>query len=143
MEIHLGADHRGFELKQEIAAYLDELGHTVVDHGTHNAERTDYPAFGRKVGEAVAHKQDVLGIVVCGSGVGISIAANKVPGVRCAVCWCEHIAEYSHRHNHANVLAFSADLQTIASIRRCLDAYFAAEPEGGRHAERVQMLEGC
>jgi len=86
---------------------------------------------------------DRLGIVICGSGVGISIAANKVHGARCAVAWCEHIAEYSRRHNHANLLAFSADLQTITTAKRCLDAYLAAEPEGGRHAERVAMLEQC
>ena len=144
MEIHLGADHRGYELKQQLADYLRALGHSVIDHGTDSAERTDYPLFGKKVAEAVAAgdlSASRFGIVVCGSGVGISIAANKVPGARCAVAWCEHIAEYSRRHNHANVLAFSADLQTLTSAKRCVDAYLAAEPEGGRHAERVAMLE--
>lgn len=154
MEIHLGADHRGYELKQQVADYLRGLGHEVVDHGTDSAERTDYPLFGRKVAEAVVTRGDgssakagqrpapqTFGIVICGSGVGIGMAANKVKGVRCAPAWCEHIAEYSRRHNHANVLAFSADLQTITEVRRCLDAYLAAEPEGGRHAERVGMLE--
>jgi ribose 5-phosphate isomerase B len=141
MEIHLGADHRGYELKQQLADYLRELGHEVTDHGTHSNERTDYPQFGREVAQFVAHTQDKLGVVICGSGVGIAIAANKVQGARCAVAWCEHIAEYSRRHNHANVLAFSADLPTIVEVRRCIDAYLAAEPEGGRHAERVAMLE--
>jgi ribose 5-phosphate isomerase B len=141
MEIHLGADHRGYELKQQVANYLRGLGHEVVDHGTHSSERTDYPRFGRAVAEAVAGRADRLGIVICGSGVGIAMAANRVAGVRCAPAWCEHIAEYSRRHNHANVLAFSADLQTITEVRRCLDAYLAAAPEGGRHAERVGMLE--
>jgi ribose 5-phosphate isomerase B len=143
MEIHLGADHRGYELKQQLAEYLRELGHSVVDHGPESADRTDYPRFGQKVAKAVvgAVVPNAVGIVVCGSGVGISIAANKVPGARCAVAWCEHIAEYSRRHNHANVLAFSADLQTLTTVKRCVDAYLAAAPEGGRHAERVAILE--
>jgi ribose 5-phosphate isomerase B len=143
MEIHLGADHRGYELKQQLAAHLRELGYSIVDHGADSPERTDYPLYGHKVAEAVVNGgvQDALGIVICGSGVGISIAANKVEGARCAVAWCEHIAEYSRRHNHANMLAFSADLQTSTSAKRCVDAYLAAAPEGGRHAERVAMLE--
>jgi ribose 5-phosphate isomerase B len=141
MEIHLGADHRGYELKQQIGDYLRELGHTVIDHGTDSAERTDYPQYGKLVAQAVSGSNAKLGIVVCGSGVGIAMAANKVPGARCAVAWCEHIAEYTRRHNHANVLAFSADLQTLIAVERCLDAYLAATPEGGRHAERVAMLD--
>jgi ribose 5-phosphate isomerase B len=143
MEIHLGADHRGYELKRQLADYLRERGHRVVDHGTDSAERTDYPRFGHTVAKAVVGGgvPDALGIVICGSGVGISIAANKVEGARCAVAWCEHIAEYSRRHNHANMLAFSADLQTLTSVKRCVDTYLAAAPEGGRHAERVAMLE--
>lgn len=88
----------------------------------------------------VAAGPQALGIVICGSGVGIAIPTNKVPGVRCVVAWCEHAAEYGRRHNHANVLAFGADLQTFTTARRCLDAYLAAEPEGGRHAERVRMI---
>jgi ribose 5-phosphate isomerase B len=143
MEIHLGADHRGYALKQQLAEYLRGRGHSIIDHGTDNDARTDYPLFGKKVAEAVVNGgvPDALGIVICGSGVGISIAANKVSGARCAVTWCEHIAEYSRRHNHANILAFSADLQTLTTVQRCVDAYLAAEPEGGRHAERVAMLE--
>jgi ribose 5-phosphate isomerase B len=142
MEIHIGADHRGFALKQQLADYLRELGHNVTDHGTDSAERADYPRFGRAVAEAVIAAGDgVLGVVICGSGVGIGIAANKVPGIRCIPAWCEHIAEYGRRHNHANVLAFSGDLQTFTAAKRCLDAFLAAAPEGGRHAERVAMLE--
>lgn len=142
MDIHIGADHRGFELKRQVADYLRELGHSVTDHGVDSAERADYPRYGRAVAEAVvAAGGGTLGIVICGSGVGIAMAANRIRGVRCAVAWCEHIAEYSRRHNHANALAFSADLQTFTSVQRCLDAYFGATTESGRHADRVAMLD--
>jgi ribose 5-phosphate isomerase B len=89
----------------------------------------------------VINQAGSLGIVICGSGVGISIAANKVPGARCCVAWCEHVAEYGRRHNHANLLAFASDLQTYTQVKRCLDAYLAATPEGDRHALRVAMLD--
>jgi len=141
MEIHLGSDHRGYELKQQLIEYLTAAGHTCVDHGCGGPTRVDYPDFAAAVGHSVvAAGPQALGIVICGSGVGIAIPTNKVPGVRCVVAWCEHAAEYGRRHNHANVLAFGADLQTFTTARRCLDAYLAAEPEGGRHAERVRMI---
>jgi ribose 5-phosphate isomerase B len=100
----------------------------------------DYPDFARLVGEAVAAAPGSLGLVFCGSGIGISIAANKVRGIRCAVAWCEHAAEYGRRHNHANCLAFGADLQTWVLVKRCLDAYLGATEEGDRHAQRVEMI---
>lgn len=142
MEIHLGSDHRGYELKLGLLAHLSSLGHKVHDHGVHDPARADYPAYAKLVGEAVAaaNTEDVFGIVVCGSGAGIAIAANKVKGVRCVPAWCEHIAEYSRRHNHANVLAFSGDLQTLTQAVRCLDAYLGARREGERHAQRVEMI---
>jgi len=87
-----------------------------------------------------ASNTEALGLLFCGSGVGIAIPANKMPGIRCVVAWCEHVAEYGRRHNHANVLAFSGDLQTLTSVKRCLDAYLAASPEGDRHAARVRMV---
>jgi ribose 5-phosphate isomerase B len=92
------------------------------------------------VGQAVAQDPQAAGVVICGSGAGIAIAANKVHGVRCTVAWCEHAAEYGRRHNHANVVAFGSDLQTLTQVKRCLDAYLAAVPEPGRHAERVEMM---
>lgn len=104
--------------------------------------RADYPDYAKAAGEAVAAagREDVFGVVVCGSGVGIAIPANKVRGVRCVVAWCEHAAEYGRRHNHANMLAFGADLQTWTQVKRCLDAYLGAAREGERHAERVKMI---
>lgn len=141
MEIHLGSDHRGFELKQQLIEHLTAEGHVCVDHGCSGPTRVDYPEFAKAVGYAVvATGPNALGVLVCGSGVGISIPANKVPGVRCVPAWCEHAAEYGRRHNHANVLAFGADLQTFTSVKRCLAAYLSAEPESGRHAERVRMI---
>jgi len=141
MEVHIGSDHRGYELKLEVIEYLISLGHTCTDHGCHGTEGVDYPDFAKTVGAAVAGSpEEALGVLICGSGVGIAIPANKVAGVRCVVAWCEHVAEYGRRHNHANVLAFSADLQTLTSVKRCLDAYMASAPEGGRHAGRVEMI---
>lgn len=92
------------------------------------------------MGLAVAADPQSAGVVVCGSGAGIAIAANKVRGVRCTVAWCEHAAEFGRRHNHANVLAFGSDLQTFTQVKRCLDAFLSAAPEGGRHAERVELM---
>jgi ribose 5-phosphate isomerase B len=114
----------------------------VTDHGTDSAERCDYPVYAEAVGRAVAaaDSEDVFGLIACGSGVGIAMAANKVRGVRAVPAWCEHIAEFGRRHNHANVLAFSGDLQTLTQARRCLDAYLAARREGDRHALRVGMM---
>ncbi|MCC7478213.1 RpiB/LacA/LacB family sugar-phosphate isomerase [bacterium] len=141
MEIHLGSDHRGFELKQRALEYLSDLGHSCTDHGALGEERSDYPGFARAVGEAVAAAPGSLGLVFCGSGIGISIAANKVQGIRCAVAWCEHVSEYGRRHNHANCLAFGADVQTWVEVERCLNAYLGASEEEGRHALRVQMVQ--
>lgn len=141
MEVHLGSDHRGFALKQQILEYLSGLGHNCTDHGCKDGEQADYPDYAGAVGRAVVAGEGSLGIVVCGSGVGIAIPANKVPGVRCVAAWCEHAAEYGRRHNHANVLAFGGDLQTFSQAKRCLDAYLAAEPEGGRHADRVAKID--
>lgn len=105
----------------------------------------DYPDYGRAAAqatvEAIQAGRDALGIVICGSGAGIAIPANKVHGVRCVVAWCEHIAEFGRRHNHANMLAFGGDVQTFTQCRRCVDAYLAAAPEGGRHAERVAKID--
>jgi len=141
MEVHLGSDHRGYELKQQLIEHLAAEGHSCIDHGCYGPERVDYPDYAQAVGEAVvAAGANALGVLVCGSGVGVAIPANKVPGVRCVVAWCEHTAEYGRRHNHANVLAFGADLQTLTSAKRCLAAYFSAAPEGGRHAARVAKI---
>ena len=141
MEIHFGSDHRGYELKRQLIDHLTGLGHHCTDHGCTGTGRVDYPDFAPPAcAPLVGDPDDTLAVLVCGSGIGISIAANKLPGVRCVVAWCEHVAEYGRRHNHANALAFSGDLQTFTAAQRCIDAFLAAEREGGRHAQRVEML---
>ena len=140
MKIALGADHAGFEYKDRIAELLRKSGHEVIDFGTHSAAPVDYPQFGYAVGEAVASGQAERGIVVCGSSLGISIAANKVPGIRCAVVFEPLMTELSRRHNDANVLALSERLTGWEMIERLVDVFLTTPFEGGRHAHRVAQL---
>lgn len=145
MKIALGADHAGYEYKDRIAQSLRESGHTVIDYGTDNPTPVDYPQYGFAVGEAVASGQADRGIVVCGSSLGISIAANKVPGVRCAVVTEPLSAELARRHNDANVLALSERLTGWEMIERLVDVFlhapFDGETSGGqRHKHRVAEL---
>jgi ribose 5-phosphate isomerase B len=137
--VHLGCDHRGFDLKQQVAAFFCEQGYTIVDHGCASTDSVDYPGIATATAQA-AISADELAVVICGSGMGVSIAANKVAGARCAVVWCEAVAEFAKRHNHANVLAFSADLQTFTLIQRCLKLFLNAEYEGGRHQRRLDQI---
>ncbi|HTZ55499.1 MAG TPA: ribose 5-phosphate isomerase B [Candidatus Acidoferrum sp.] len=145
MRIALGADHAGYEFKDRIAQMLREEGHTILDFGTHDATPVDYPQYGFAVGEAVASGQAERGIVVCGSSLGISIAANKVPGVRCAVVAEPLSAELARRHNDANVLALSERLTGWEMIERLVDVFMHAPfdgdvPSGARHKHRVAQL---
>ena len=138
--IHLASDHRSYPLKTQLAAYLREQGYEVQDHGCHTTESADYPGFAIAAAQAAVANPGDLAVVTCGSGIGASMSANKVPGARCAVAWCEATAEFARRHNNANVLAFSADLQTITQVQRCLHAFFSAEFEGGRHQRRIDQI---
>jgi ribose 5-phosphate isomerase B len=145
MRIALGADHAGYEFKDRIAQKLRDEGHTVLDYGTHDATPVDYPQYGYAVGEAVATGQAERGIVVCGSSLGISMAANKVPGVRCAVVAEPLSAELARRHNNANVLALSERLSGWEMIERVVDVFMHAPfdgdtPAGARHKHRVEQL---
>ncbi len=140
MDIAVGADHAGFEYKDRIAQMLRDAGHTVVDYGTRDATPVDYPQYGYAVGEAVASGQAHRGIVVCGSSLGIAIAANKVPGVRCAAVSEPLSAELARRHNDANVLALSERLSGWEMIERLVEIFLATEFDGGRHAHRVDQL---
>jgi ribose 5-phosphate isomerase B len=139
--VHLGCDHRGYSIKQQLTQYFTERGWQVADHGCHSTDSVDYPGIAASAAEAAVAAGE-LAVVVCGSGMGVSIAANKVPGARCAVVWCEAVAEFARRHNNANVLAFSADLQTITQITRCLDTFLSAGFEGGRHQRRLDQIAG-
>ncbi len=140
MRIAVGCDHVGFLLKRAVVDHLKSRGHTVLDLGTDSGERTDYPLYGKAVAEAVASGACGLGVVLCGTGVGISIAANKVPGVRAVVCSEPYSALLSRRHNDTNVLAMGARVVGESLALMILDAFLAGEFEGGRHRARVDML---
>lgn len=142
MKVALAADHAGFEEKEKVKRTLDELGVEYTDMGTTSTESVDYPDFARKVGEAVARGDYDQGLLVCGSGTGMAIAANKIPGVRAAVAWNAEIARLARQHNDANVLSLAARFSSDEEIRSILDAWFSADFEGGRHARRVEKIEG-
>lgn len=140
-KIALAADHAGFEEKEKIKRTLDEMGVAYEDMGTDSAESVDYPEFARKVGEAVAAGDYEQGLLVCGSGTGMAIAANKIHGVRAAVAWNPDIARLAREHNNANVLSIAARFTPDEEIKKILEAWFAADFEGGRHERRVDKIE--
>ena len=142
MKIAVGNDHPAYELKCAVKKRLEERGHEAIDVGSHNAESTDYPIYGAAVGELVASGEADLGVVMCGTGIGISIAANKTPGVRAALCWNILTAKASREHNNANVLAIGARLTAQPLALEILDAWLDADFEGGRHARRVGLISG-
>ena len=141
MIIAVGSDHNGYPLKLALAEHLRRLGHTVVDVGCDDPSPTDYPIYGERVGRAVASGECGLGVAACGTGVGISLAANRVPGIRAAVCSDPYTAEYARRHNDANVLAFGARVVAPELAAMILDRFLEARFEGGRHLKRVAMLD--
>ncbi len=140
MKIAVGSDHGGYQLKQGIIAYLEEKGIEVCDLGCYSEESVDYPEYGVAVGEAVVSGEADRGIVCCGTGLGISMAANKVHGVRCAVPANEFMAEMARRHNDANVLAFGGRVYTAEQACSMIEAWLGAEFEGGRHQRRIDKL---
>lgn len=140
MKIAVAADHAGYEVKDRIAQLLRAAGHTVLDYGTCDATPVDYPQFGYVVGEAVASGQAERGIVVCGSSLGIAMAANKVPGVRCAAVFEPLMTELARQHNDANVIAISERLTGWEMIERLVHVFLDTPAEGGRHAYRVEQL---
>ena len=140
MRIAVGADHAGYYYKDRIAEILRRRGHDVLDFGTHDATPVDYPQYGYAVGEAVASGQAERGIVVWGWSVGIAMAANKVPGIRCAPVAEPYSAELARRHNDTNVIAFSERLTGWEMIERMLDIFLETPFDGGRHAHRTEQL---
>ena len=140
MKIAVASDHGGFKLKEEVKAHLLERGLEVLDLGTHNEDSVDYPAYGKACGEAVVSGQADVGIVVCGTGIGISIAANKVKGVRCGLCTSVEMATLTKQHNNANVLALGGRTTETGLAMQIVDAWLDTEYEGGRHQRRVDML---
>ena len=140
MRIAIGIDHAAVELKQEIKEYVESLGHEVVNFGTDSNESCNYPEFGEKVGMAVVSGEYDCGILICGTGVGISIAANKVNGVRAAVCSDVATARLVKQHNNANIIAFGARIVGNELAKDIVKAYLEAEFEGGRHQTRIDMF---
>ena len=141
MIIAIASDHGGFQLKKQVREHLVERGYKVVDLGTDSEESVDYPLFGKACAEAVAsHKAD-LGVVCCGTGIGISIAANKVKGIRCGLCTSVEMATLTKQHNNANMLALGGRTTDPALAIEIVDAWLDTEFEGGRHQSRVDMLD--
>jgi ribose 5-phosphate isomerase B len=140
MKIAIACDHRGYAVKQKILAQVQDRGHEVVDLGTDSPKPCDYPDFGIPVARAVALGQVDRGILIDGSGIGMSILANKIPGIRAAICHDELTAEISRRHNNANILCFAADLLGDELIRRIIDAWLLTGFEQGRHARRLEKI---
>lgn len=141
MKIALGSDHGGYALKCEIIKMLEQQGHTIHDFGCHSTESCDYPIFGEATARAVASGEYERGIVICTTGIGISIAANKVKGIRCANCSDTLGAEMTRRHNNANMLAFGAGLVGPNLAKRMVEVFLSTEFEGGRHQRRVGLLD--
>lgn len=140
MKIAIGNDHAAVELKQEIKIYLEEMGHQVVDLGVNSNESCNYPEYGAAVGHAVVDGEADCGVLICGTGVGISIAANKVKGVRAAVCSEPVTARLVKEHNNANIIAFGARIVGSEMAKAIVDAYLGAEFLGGRHQTRVDLI---
>ena len=140
MKIVLAADHGGYLLKEAIKTSLMEQGHEIVDLGSFNEEAVDYPVYGKLAGEYVASGQAERGVVVCGASIGISIAANKVHGVRCAVAIDDERVRLASAHNHANMLALGGRFISPEDALRYIDIWLKTPWEGGRHENRVRML---
>lgn len=140
MRIIVGSDHAGFDLKEHFKGYLEQAGHDVVDVGTTSEESVDYPDYARSVGEAVASGDADLGILACGSGLGMAIAANKVDGVRAVQVMDPELAKMARMHNDANVLTLPGRYMTTEQADAVIDAFLGATFEGGRHQKRVDKI---
>ena len=140
MKIAIASDHSGVELKLEIIEYLKELGHEVSDFGTNSKESVDYPIYGKKVADEVAKGKYDGGVLICGTGIGISLAANKVKGIRAAVCSEPYSAKLSKMHNNSNIIAFGARVVGVDLAKMIVKEWTEAKFEGGRHSKRVDLI---
>lgn len=141
MRIAIGSDHAGFGYKQEIKQLLEKLGHEVTDFGTHDTQTCDYPDFIRPVAEAVAAGQFERGIVLGGSGNGEAMMANRIKGVRCALCWDLRSARLSREHNDANVLSLGERMISLSAALEMVELWLTTEFTGGRHLQRIRKLD--
>lgn len=140
MKIAMAADHGGFELKNILKDYLSEKGNEIIDLGTNSPESVDYPDFALLCAKEVVQKNVDFGILVCGTGVGISIAANKVKGIRCALCPSPEIAALTKQHNNANIISLGGRFTSPDDAKKIVDAYMSAEFEGDRHINRINKI---
>lgn len=140
MKIAIGSDHGGYDLKEQVKTWLQEMGHEVEDFGCYSKESCDYPDFGAAAARAVASGRCEKGVVICTTGIGISMTANKVKGIRCALCGDPWSAEMTRRHNDANMLAMGAGVVGPQLARQILEAFLTHDFEGGRHQRRVDKL---
>lgn len=138
--IYIGSDHAGFSYKEKIKKYLNDSGYTVIDKGCNSEESVNYPTYAEAVCKEVLKNNDSLGILICGSGIGMSIAANKYKGIRCALCLNEYMSEMSRRHNNANILALGSRVIGIDLAIAIVNRFLTSEFEGGRHQKRLDLI---
>ncbi len=140
-KIAIGSDHAGFELKEVLISYLKTKNVEVVDKGCYSLERADYPDAAHAVATAVTNNVVNFGILMCGSGNGINMSANKHKGIRAALCWNSEISALARQHNDANILTLPARYISIEEAKKCVDAFLAEQFEGGRHADRIKKID--
>ena len=140
MKIAIGNDHIALNMKNHIKDYLESKGYEVINFGTDSSDRTDYPIYGKKVADAVASGECDYGVLICGTGVGISLSANKVKGIRAVVCSEPYTARLCRQHNNANIIAFGARVVGEATAEMIVDEFLSSEYEGGRHQTRIDMI---
>lgn len=140
MKIAIGNDHAAVEMKNHIVKYLEAKGYEMVNFGTDTNDSCDYPVYGKKVADAIVKGECDLGILICGTGIGISLAANKVKGIRAAVCSEPYSAKLTRQHNNANIIAFGARVVDEAMAEKIVDEFLTAEFEGGRHQNRIDLI---
>lgn len=141
IKIAIGSDHAGFELKEQLITYLKSGNYLVNDKGCYSLERADYPDYGHAVAMAVLDKEADFGILMCGSGNGINMSANKHKGIRAALCWNAEIAALARQHNDANILVLPARYISVEEAKKCVDAFLKESFEGGRHQARVEKID--
>ena len=143
MIIPIGCDHSGFELKQELIKHLESKGYEINDFGTYSEDSIDYPDYAHPVAEMVEQNTGMLGILLCGSGNGINMTANKHQGIRSALCWQPEIARLAREHNNANIIALPARFITKETAIEMIDIFFSTDFEGGRHQNRIDKIPAC
>lgn len=142
-KVYIATDHAGYALKAYVKDYVTSLGHEIIDLGPYSADRVDYPDYAKKCADAVVADENSCGILICGTGIGISIAANKVTGIRAALCHNTYTAKLTREHNDANILCFGERVVGKGVIESMIETFLSTEFEGGRHATRVDKIEAC